>query len=135
MNSIRSDISPQPPSLIEARGLLLDSLNKSDLYTKPAGHIKSGAERIGFGNLHIEEYNSTARPHLRDWSRAWLTQGLQSLIPMSLIRLGKASEEDVAKEMAEELMAAFKRECAEVTVGLTMDMVIGRKPERLKNAL
>lgn len=49
---------------------------------------------------------------------------------MAMIRLGKASEEDVAEEMAEELMAEFERECSEATVGLTMEMVIGKKPER-----
>lgn len=135
MDSIESDMIPQPPSLIEARHLLLSSVDKSDLYTKPAEHIKSATKRIGFGNLHIEEYNSTTRPHLRDWSRAWVTRALQSLMPMAMIRLGKASEEDVAKEMAEELMAEFERECAEVTVGLNMDMVIGKKPERLGSVL
>ncbi|OJJ85940.1 putative LaeA-like methyltransferase [Aspergillus glaucus CBS 516.65] len=135
MDSIESDISPQPPSLIEARRLLLSSLDKSDLYTKPAEHIKSEAKCIGFSNLHIVEYSSTTRPHLRDRSRAWLTRALQSVMPMAMIRLGKASEEDFGKEMAKELMAEFESECAEAIVGLNMDMVIGKKPERLESVL
>lgn len=135
MESIASDMDPQPPSLVEARRLLLESVEKSGLYTKPAEHIKDEAKRIGFSNLHIEEYNSTTRPHLRDCSRAWLTRALQSLMPMAMIRLGKVSEEIVANEMAEELMAEFERECAEATVGLNMEMVIGKKPERLGSVL
>ncbi|BCR92568.1 putative LaeA-like methyltransferase [Aspergillus chevalieri] len=129
-HSITSDITPQPPSFTESRRLVLDCVEKSGLLIVPANYIKSEAKRIGFGNLHIEEYYTASRPHLRDWSRVWLTRLLQSLIPMAMIRLGKASEEDVAEEMAEELIAEFERECSEATVGLTMEMVIGKKPER-----
>lgn len=135
MDSIESDISPQPPSFIEARHLLLSSVEKSDLYTKPAEHIKSEAKRIGFSDLHVEEYNSTTRPYLRDRSRAWVTRALKALMPMAMIRLGKASEDNVAKEMAEELMVEFERECTEVAVGLNMDMVIGKKPKRFGSVL
>lgn len=56
-------------------------------------------------------------------------------MPMAMIRLGKASEEYLGREMAEELMAEFESECAEAIVGLNMDMVIGKKPERLGSVL
>lgn len=96
----------------------------------PAKHIKNEAQRVGFGDLHVEEYNGGSRPHLRDWSRAWIIQAIRSLVPRSLIRIGEVSEENIAQERTKRLVAEVERECAGAMALVKLDVITGRKPKK-----
>ncbi|KAL3478738.1 hypothetical protein BJX99DRAFT_269006 [Aspergillus californicus] len=128
MSSIDFDVSPRPPSINEINRLIVGAMNKSGLCIIPAKHIKKEAQRVGFDDLYIEEYDSDSKPQLRDSSRAWVIHASKSLVPMSMLRVGEETDEAIAKEKTEKLVAEVERECAGAAALVKLNCVIGRKP-------
>lgn len=135
MSAFSTDESPQPPLITEIKRIIGHVVDTRNLCHNPPEHIEHEAQRAGFVRLSRELYTTRSKPHLADPARAWLTQLLRTLIPLSMIKSGEVSEQNIAKDRTEALVAEFENYCVRALPLVNLQVITGMKPKVLQSVL
>ena len=135
MAAFSTDESPQPPLITEIKRIIGHVVDTRNLCSNPPELIEREAQRAGFVRLSRELHTTRSKPHLADPARAWLTQLLRTVIPLSMIKSGEVSEQEIAKDRTEALVAEFEKHCVQALPLVNMEVIIGMKPKVLQSVL
>lgn len=120
----------QPASrLSEMISMVTDYSIQAGFSMQVSKSIMDQGHRLGLVPLTQYDYSSLAKPDFYAEVKVWFTQLLQVLVPVTLIRSGRAADDAVAEKLSHKMLYDLHVEYAQgVVPRLRIIAIVGRKP-------